>query len=50
MSRQTDGGKGDAQRPTNQQAYEENWERIFGVKSNKKVEQESKEQESCGKK
>lgn len=43
MSRQTDGGKGDTPRPTDSKKYEENWERIFGKKSNKKDENEEQE-------
>lgn len=35
-NRETHGGKGDKQRPTNQEAYEENWERIFGKKDKEK--------------
>lgn len=32
----SDGGKGDKQRPTDQQKYNENYDRIFGKKEPKK--------------
>lgn len=37
MNGQTHYGKGSKQRPTNQQAYADNWDRIFGKKDKKEL-------------
>lgn len=38
MKGQTHGGKGSAQRPTNKQKFDQNWDLIFGKKLPEKQE------------
>jgi hypothetical protein len=36
MAKHSEAGKGSKQRPTDQKKYNENWEKIFGQKKEKK--------------